>query len=797
MLGVVVLAALPRLLALDLAGFDHNQEELLKLVDPIVDDGRWPLVGWEISGRFAGSLPALLFWILAIPRFVTLSPAALIGFGAAFDVAAAGLTCVLGRRLFGRAAGLAAGVLYASEAHLVEHSRILWNVTMLPCFTALMLLGVVMWIVDRRPWGLVPLVVGLTCLTQLHLLTVYLVPPLLLVMVLLRPPLAVKPLALALGLGLALYAPYLLNEVREDYPNLRAARSIAGAVFAERSGEEDGAQVAVDRAVNRAILEKAVVFHRFRYAVDQLPPEARLTAPAAGYQAWNRGRSVAFCVGLAVLVVALGRGLAGRMRGRRPLAREARVALVLIAFHYLPLAVLALASFRLYERYVVPIFPVPFLIAVAPIGALVAWSPAERRPRAIRGLGLAASVLVVAGLTGAHLRLTLFTRALSRNLGVLSEAATLGTQTEIARFFLRRGLDHAAFRRQVHYFQWPGEELAERGVGYGPIFRWLAEERGEGAEPGSAASEDEQWMVFYAFEGRHLVPDVDAVEVVEGEHFIAARIDAARVDNWLRSTTRPGDPWWDPAQPVDGWIRNRLPYTTERGTYDEPSGVPELYLSLDATVDHASPGGYLLYKTRACVQGMALDDAFIAGAPCPQGDAKEELPTVLRSIDVTGALTPGRHVLRTKLIPRYVSTWFDAFLLPMRRPGVPLEPPFRELLYGTFLYPELYRYRVPEPAPLPSGRPAGRWPTTQADLAGSLLSGADTRVDVTLERDETGPILHLRYDFDGYDSWITLLFGTEPHVDLSGAEAVSFSLRTNGRGGAARLALKELDGDEW
>ena len=41
------------------------------------------------------------------------------------------------------------------------------------------------------------------------------------------------------------------------------------------------------------------------------------------------------------------------------------------------------------------------------------------------------------------------------------------------------------------------------------------------------------------------------------------------------------------------------------------------------------------------------------------------------------------------------------------------------------------------------------------------------------------------------------LFGTEPNVDLTGFEAIALSVKASGRGGALRLALKELDGDEW
>ncbi|MBK7974493.1 MAG: hypothetical protein IPK07_14835 [Deltaproteobacteria bacterium] len=787
---VTAVAAAVRFSGLDTAPWDHNQAEILKLVDPIVEKGEWPALGWEISGRFGGALPTLLFWILALPRFVTLSPTVLVGFGAAFDVAAAALTCVIARKLFGRTAGLVAGLLYALDAALVAHAQILWNVTMLPLFTALLLLGLVVVLVEGRSWGVVLVLVALSMAVQIHFLTAYLLPPVVLLAGVFRPRLRPAHVVVGLVLALVTWWPYLDHEARYGYPNLRAAREIVGAVF---GGTPVPAVDVVPAHFNDAVLWRGATFRGVefpylptRFLPDELAP-ARFVRIFAGA---NAVRAALAGLGAAAMVWVLLRGRAGggttdpedELRARR-----ARAAAVLLASYALPIGMLALVRFRIYDRYLLPLYPLPVLLAVA-------WIPViGARWRKL------ATVLGAAGLAAwcaSQWTVVNETRAEARATGLVAADGTLGAKLDIARLFLEEiGLDAAAFTRDTTFFSWPGGPAPDRHRGFRPLFAYLVDEAG--VERRVDKPRGPRYLIVYRGEQVQVVPELIASEEYERELFSVVRADEAVSLGYARRRSDAPADWVTSGGPTDGWTIANFPLSWG-GETAIPETVEAQYLEVPIQLRAPREHGLFVLQTRECVASVSLDGEVLATDPCPPGRARDERESLVHAYRLDGRWHPGENVLRIKLVVRYSTASVDAYVLSLKNPDRLMTPPPEVVRYARFASPDPRRYRIPLDPPPRGWVPIGLPVSSDTALDVVFSAGPDTPATIRFDKPMWAmPTWDVKFSFLSPRAYWLTIVSPFPRPDFRGYWGIGMALESSGAGSALRLVLRDTDGDEW
>lgn len=795
---VVAIAAGLRWSGLDTAPWDHNQAEILSLVDPIVSRGAWPAVGWEISGRFGGSLPALLFWILAIPRFLTRSPLFLVGFGAAFDAVAAGLVCIVGRRLFGRAAGLVAGLLYAFDASLVAYSQTLWNLTMVPCFTALVCLGLVALVVERRSWGVIPLLAGFSALVQLHYLTGYLLPALVLLLVVFRPRARLPHLAAGLALASVGWIPYLVHDASHGFPNVRAAHDIVVSVFAGSPSTEPSVDAAPDR-FNDAVLARGASFRGVEF--PNLPTRFLPSGvPPAGFVRALDGanRSLGAVAALGAVALACGAIVERRRRiASDPPSSWMPRAAVLLVLYGLPVLMVSLARFRLYDRYLLPLYPLPMLLAVA---LLASDGPLVRRLRAARPPRRVAMIAVLcvplAAWCATQWEALRQTRAEARATGLVANDGTLGAKLEVARFFLEDiGLDAPAFARDTSFFSWPGLPAPDRHRGFLPLFPYLLDE--VGVKRRLDRPRGPRYLVIYRGEQAQVVPRLVTTEEYERELFTAVRLDeAVQLSYSYRTSNVPPD-WQRVGGHSNDWVISKFPLSWGGLTALDES-VEAQYIEIPLLLTEPREHALFVIQTRECVEWVALNGEALGSDTCPPGRSREERESVIHTYPLDGKWAVGKNVIRFKLVLRYATASIDAYVLSLRSPGQTLRPPPEVARLARFVSPNPRRFRIRADVRPTGWMPIGLPIVKGPKMAESFRTGPDTPA--------TAEPADAPWEFPAWDVAFSFLsdgaywFTTQsprPRPDFRGYWGLAFELESSGSGGELRLVMREHDGDEW
>jgi hypothetical protein len=214
----LVVGAWLRLADLGHTLFLDDQVLLLQIGQAALRDGGLPITGIRSS---IGTLNTPFSVYLYLPFAALGSPLAAAWLIALANVVSLGLTYVLVDRAFGR---LAAGVtlaLYATSAYGVFYSSYFWQQTAVAPFLLVYLLTLYTGVVQKRRRWLVLHLVALGLLSQLHPITVYLIPTTLVGLALLWPRIAWRDLALGLLLSGLLYVPTLLWGLLSNWADLR------------------------------------------------------------------------------------------------------------------------------------------------------------------------------------------------------------------------------------------------------------------------------------------------------------------------------------------------------------------------------------------------------------------------------------------------------------------------------------------------------------------------------------------------------------------------------------------------
>jgi len=330
-------------------------------------------------------------------------------FTGVLNIVAVFLCWWLGRRYWGRAAGLCAALLFAASPWAVFFSRKIWEPNLLPAFAvAWMLFGLLAFVEGRR-WALALHLVLLAILVQFHYSALVLVPLSVLLLIVYRKRVGWPALGVGVGLALLSAVPFLYYLLRGG-SGIRQA--ISGLLSQEARLDSQSLHLWWTMASGNEIHSLAGP-QAYRDFLDSVP----YATPAC----WAAGL-------LAVVGIGLGLWMAFRHKGEP----AAQVAGIVALWALAPLVIFWRHSMPLFSHYYVISLPAQFLGA----GFALAHILSSKRPGVRWGVAacVAAIAIAQAGMTLTLLNF-LGTRATPGGFGV-----PLGAQLQALRAAQREGL---------------------------------------------------------------------------------------------------------------------------------------------------------------------------------------------------------------------------------------------------------------------------------------------------------------------------------------------------------------------
>ncbi len=215
---ILAIAIFLRFYHLSFTELDSDQSVLWSLSRAALTHGLIPATSNMASVGYANP-PDFVYALMVVSAFTAnpLAGAILIAF---MNVLAVALTYVFTRRYYGRLAGTFAAALCASAFQAVHYSRFIWQPNLLPFFALLFIMALFWGAVERRPgWFAVALPL-LGFLLQLHLLTIYLLVPLVIAMALAYKTIRWRDVVVGTFLFLLLCSTYLIWEFAVHFADM-------------------------------------------------------------------------------------------------------------------------------------------------------------------------------------------------------------------------------------------------------------------------------------------------------------------------------------------------------------------------------------------------------------------------------------------------------------------------------------------------------------------------------------------------------------------------------------------------
>ncbi|MGH7331706.1 MAG: ArnT family glycosyltransferase, partial [Candidatus Rokuibacteriota bacterium] len=233
--AVLGVGAYLRLRDLDLDWFIVDQARDIRVAMGIVQGRAFPLVGPEVQGGPAHTWGPLYFYLLAVPLAFSTSPLAAATFLSLLNLAAVYLTYHFGARFFGRGVGLMSAALFATSPLAVMSGRGLWNLAPMPLFALALLYCLFLVVIDRRSVMIVPTMLILAGVVQLHFSGVAFLAVFVLALAVYRPSIRWGHLGLGTMGFVALLLPYLVTQAFDGWRDIRAMLTFSqGALGAAR-----------------------------------------------------------------------------------------------------------------------------------------------------------------------------------------------------------------------------------------------------------------------------------------------------------------------------------------------------------------------------------------------------------------------------------------------------------------------------------------------------------------------------------------------------------------------------------
>jgi len=219
---VLGVGAYLRLRDLDLDWFIVDQARDLRTALDIVHGRAFPLAGPEVQGGPARTWGPLYFYLLAMPLAVSTNPLTAATFLSLLNLAAVYLTYRFGARFFGRGVGLVSAALFATAPLAVVSGRGLWNLAPMPLFAVSLVYCLFLVVVERRSVMIVPAMVILAGIVQLHFSGVAFLAVFALTLGVYRPAIRRRHLVLGAAGFALLLLPYLVAQALDGWRDARA-----------------------------------------------------------------------------------------------------------------------------------------------------------------------------------------------------------------------------------------------------------------------------------------------------------------------------------------------------------------------------------------------------------------------------------------------------------------------------------------------------------------------------------------------------------------------------------------------
>jgi hypothetical protein len=534
--AILILGVWARLSALDLGWFFTDQARDGIAALGIISGRSFPLIGPQAAWGTLNLLGPLYFYVLAIPYGVSANPVVGIVFLNLLNLCSIYLTYRLGTEMFGPPVGLIAAALYAVFPLPVLTAKTLWNPGFLPFFAMVFLWMLWRFLTEHRPWTLALVLFLLGVLLQIHLSGAIFVLLLPVALFLYRPPLRLGPLIVGLfGMAL-LFAPYLLFEIQQGFPDARKLmtwprRPPAASIWGIAAG---------------GFCRPFLLPERLMAAL----PEGSAPVIFLGVQRIELGLVV---LGLLVLVV-------------RVITAEDRRPYCLMALWYaLPFAIVPLGRSSPWYYFDI-LYPAPFLA----IGLLTQMSPHRWSRGHFRGLSRRWSWLalsgVICGLMVVQVRFLLsFEQAVGRSgvfpiprefflnhphpgLATGTDWITMPLRFKWAlgkRFLHEFGVDHAILERQAH----------------GSMYELFREDKGfllSHMSPPKLSKPADPTLHYLLLRDDFRGSTESGIEVVFEPYTIVAYYPMIRYEFW-RWNVNPEGMWWGTGFDDSAWSQVTLP----------------------------------------------------------------------------------------------------------------------------------------------------------------------------------------------------------------------------------------------
>lgn len=215
---VVFLAVFLRFYHINATTFVDDDAVVFRLARDVFAHGLLPITSNRAS---LGNLnPPMVVYLFMVPAAISANPLWAEVMVGLLNTAAVVLTYFFTRRYYGRFAGITASILFATAARAVIYSRNIWPQNLLPFFTMLFLFMLFRGVVERRKGWVVPAVLLVCILYQLHGSGLFLLVPFAVAVVFAYKTIRWYDIVLSAGVVLLLFSPYLYWEYLSHWSDI-------------------------------------------------------------------------------------------------------------------------------------------------------------------------------------------------------------------------------------------------------------------------------------------------------------------------------------------------------------------------------------------------------------------------------------------------------------------------------------------------------------------------------------------------------------------------------------------------
>ena len=235
-LGILLLSVALKIYASQLLVWEVDFVPVVARGQAWLDGGSFPAVG-TLSSVAAFNMPFLPWMQLPALLFTRDVRLVLVITQLAFNLLGTWVVFRLGARLFDRAAGMLAAILFTFSDIGISGAYTAWAQLQLPVFTILVAYFLYLWLKENRWWQVALVWISATAAFMTHFSAILLYGVIAVLWLLLRLPKNSRGLALGLVISAAMLAPYLAFEARSDFVDLQAFFSQRSRISAEELAE--------------------------------------------------------------------------------------------------------------------------------------------------------------------------------------------------------------------------------------------------------------------------------------------------------------------------------------------------------------------------------------------------------------------------------------------------------------------------------------------------------------------------------------------------------------------------------